>query len=178
MDQRRIQREISILRRLTHGSIIQLLEIVETEHFIFLVKELDTQRLACLTVWLTYGNVIQLLQHGFQHSHEAVAMQQRDQSFLPLLLQLLLLLLAIIIWQPALPCRPSPMLQSSRKLLSALYSIVSPAACMLLCLHITTLLHSFCKCPERAWSLQRSLTVCLISVGLSCVRLNLQSSSS
>ncbi|DBB15140.1 TPA: hypothetical protein ACH3X3_004147 [Trebouxia sp. C0006] len=40
VDQRRIQREISILRRLTHGSIIQLLEIVETEHFIFLVMEL------------------------------------------------------------------------------------------------------------------------------------------
>ncbi|KAL3158095.1 hypothetical protein ABBQ32_011699 [Trebouxia sp. C0010 RCD-2024] len=40
VDQRRIQREISILRRLTHGSIIQLLEIVETEHHIFLVMEL------------------------------------------------------------------------------------------------------------------------------------------
>ncbi len=40
VDQRRIQREISILRRLTHGSIIQLLEIVETEHFIFLVSSL------------------------------------------------------------------------------------------------------------------------------------------
>ncbi|KAA6419846.1 MAG: serine threonine kinase, partial [Trebouxia sp. A1-2] len=40
VDQRRIQREISILRRLSHGSIIQLLEIVETEHFIFLVMEL------------------------------------------------------------------------------------------------------------------------------------------
>ncbi len=40
VDQRRIQREISILRRLTHGSIIQLLEIVETEHFIFLVSYL------------------------------------------------------------------------------------------------------------------------------------------
>ena len=40
VDQRRIQREISILRRLTHGSIIQLLEIVETEHYIFLVSVL------------------------------------------------------------------------------------------------------------------------------------------
>lgn len=38
VDQRRIQREISILRRLTHGCIIQLLEIVETEHYIFLVN--------------------------------------------------------------------------------------------------------------------------------------------
>ena len=37
VDQRRIQREISILRRLSHGCIIQLLEIVETEHFIYLV---------------------------------------------------------------------------------------------------------------------------------------------
>lgn len=40
VDQRRIQREISILRRLTHGSIIQLLEIVETEHYIFLVSNM------------------------------------------------------------------------------------------------------------------------------------------
>lgn len=39
VDQRRIQREISILRRLSHGSIIQLLEIVETEHYIFLVSQ-------------------------------------------------------------------------------------------------------------------------------------------
>lgn len=41
VDQRRIQREISILRRLTHGSIIQLLEIVETEHHIFLVSHVQ-----------------------------------------------------------------------------------------------------------------------------------------
>ncbi len=50
VDQRRIQREISILRRLTHGSIIQLLEIVETEHFIFLVRFLIRDILLGLTV--------------------------------------------------------------------------------------------------------------------------------
>ncbi len=50
VDQRRIQREISILRRLTHGSIIQLLEIVETEHFIFLVSFLIRDILLGLTV--------------------------------------------------------------------------------------------------------------------------------
>ena len=50
VDQRRIQREISILRRLTHGSIIQLLEIVETEHYIFLV-----------TILLSLGRLVAVL---------------------------------------------------------------------------------------------------------------------
>lgn len=49
VDQRRIQREISILRRLSHGSIIQLLEIVETEHFIFLVSYMIRNVLLDLT---------------------------------------------------------------------------------------------------------------------------------
>ena len=65
---------------MTHGSIIQLLEIL-------LGNKPDMWCLTGLTV-LTYGNVTQLLQHGFQHGHETVAMQQRGQSFLQRLLLL------------------------------------------------------------------------------------------
>lgn len=61
VDQRRIQREISILRRLTHGCIIQLLEIVETEHFIYLVStaasnRLDWQCVAAMSCFQTDGH--------------------------------------------------------------------------------------------------------------------------
>ncbi len=113
VDQRRIQREISILRRLTHGSIIQLLEIVETEHFIFLVSFLALHVLLFLpsppplTVW----GVQPVLTHqtSWLGSTSVVA------------------------------CELSLALQST----------VSPAACVLHCLHINTV--CFIPCAT-SWS--------------------------